>query len=1087
MRKLQIAMEFMLVFLFVTAIFLVLFAIISSRGSLLFNQEAYSQTQQLAQQIAHSINTAYNGGNGYVSNTILESGFGLNNYNITILKNGEIIVTANEITQKIRSVAFSQARNLYEANVIPANYIRTQNFFGMICVDIACPQTESYPSSLALYTKGVSVARFNGVNGHIVSGSTNLPTGSSPRSMFAWVYLTGNGIGSSTYGSVIQGYGNPSQPTGFSELYILNGKLSFSEGANSYSSSLDVPLGKWSLVGYTYLSGSGSVTLYLNGNSQLLGLNANNPLSTPSGTTSEIGAEGGTANSGYFNGSISNIQVYDSSLTSNQVLQLYGQGIFGNPVLPQDLVAWWKLEGNANDYSGNNNTGIIYGQVLFPTVSESKATVSGSFGNPLQGSIVGFASSLGNASKLLFSSNYTDSNGLAYAFFNQNLTNGPSTINVTVYPGNAKEQKNLTGWWPLVNGFIKTTVLTNVNTLPNAPTIYSPPTKPSVPVIPPNIKYYTPVSIFNYQSQPVSSDSQILVPVNAVAYKNYYTCNLNNAEFFYANGTLMPSWLEGNYTNENTANALCSSSSSHGALINSGTIAYWIKMNPNAPLLLPAVSSTGPGSLTVYLGWSGNVLGPANTLINGITTGEAPQLSCSYPVNTIACDYAQYDNGASIFPFYDNFEGTTLSNKWTVSSSPSPVVDNGINITNQFQPYGGQTFSTSVFTDPYVLDVNAKVETTSPNTGLYIYWNMDQSSNSGNVWYLNAAGSSYNVSCSDFVGYGTIDSYLAPAIYYGSGLAYNELQPRVYSVYMGNNPLAIPVTSRDYFDNFQSSCYGNGELSGTSSGSISLLDSFAPYQSVPTTANSIVLQWVRVRSYPPDGIMPSVQVGGINYLLSTNTIVYDLSGNGNNGFARNVSFPNSLAEIPKAGFAPSSFSGNTQEINITNIPLTSSLHTSPSNAVLSISLWMWLNNTQTAESSNSATLIGTKGTSCGYRMWFNSPNSIAASDNCGQSIGLNYLFKLGVWYNLAMALNKTGYGSYYVDGLPVSESNSLPWQGGGTWNSLCIGSDCGSSFFKGSIFNVQLYNTTLNNTQVYQLYMSEMDQKNTTTSFTLLH
>lgn len=91
MRKLQIAMEFMLVFLFVTAIFLVLFAIISSRGSLLFNQEAYSQTQQLAQQIAHSINTAYNGGNGYVSNTILESGFGLNNYNITILKNGEII------------------------------------------------------------------------------------------------------------------------------------------------------------------------------------------------------------------------------------------------------------------------------------------------------------------------------------------------------------------------------------------------------------------------------------------------------------------------------------------------------------------------------------------------------------------------------------------------------------------------------------------------------------------------------------------------------------------------------------------------------------------------------------------------------------------------------------------------------------------------------------------------------------------------------------------------------------------------------------------------------------------------------------
>ena len=60
-----------------------------------------------------------------------------------------------------------------------------------------------------------------------------------------------------------------------------------------------------------------------------------------------------------------------------------------------------------------------------------------------------------------------------------------------------------------------------------------------------------------------------IIGFNAIKYKQYETCNLNNAEFFFANGTLATSWMEGNYLNEQIANALCMSSTSPNALVNS--------------------------------------------------------------------------------------------------------------------------------------------------------------------------------------------------------------------------------------------------------------------------------------------------------------------------------------------------------------------------------------------------------------------------------------------------------------------------------------------------------------------------------------
>ncbi len=65
----------------------------------------------------------------------------------------------------------------------------------------------------------------------------------------------------------------------------------------------------------------------------------------------------GYGESEWFNGSISNVQIYNTALSSSDVQALYQEGIGGAPQDISNLVAWWPLNGNANDYSGNNNNG----------------------------------------------------------------------------------------------------------------------------------------------------------------------------------------------------------------------------------------------------------------------------------------------------------------------------------------------------------------------------------------------------------------------------------------------------------------------------------------------------------------------------------------------------------------------------------------------------------------------------------------------------------------------------------------------------------------------------------------------------------
>ncbi len=81
-------------------------------------------------------------------------------------------------------------------------------------------------------------------------------------------------------------------------------------------------------------------------------------------STAYIGSYGGTP-SYDLNGSLADIQIYNTSLDANQVQALYIEGIGGVPVNLQHIVGWWPLNGDLNDYSGNGNAGMPTANIIF--------------------------------------------------------------------------------------------------------------------------------------------------------------------------------------------------------------------------------------------------------------------------------------------------------------------------------------------------------------------------------------------------------------------------------------------------------------------------------------------------------------------------------------------------------------------------------------------------------------------------------------------------------------------------------------------------------------------------------------------------
>ena len=146
-----------------------------------------------------------------------------------------------------------------------------------------------------------------------------------------------NGFGVNSY---IPGlYNDPADIT----VYVIN-----TIGQNIGQNAATIGNNAWAQVSITF-----------SGTTALVCVNGANPItittSQPMGSFYFM-----KLSTGGFNGQMSNVELYNTSLSSSEVQALYLEGIGGAPIRPQNLVGWWPLNGNVNDYSGNNNNGATY-------------------------------------------------------------------------------------------------------------------------------------------------------------------------------------------------------------------------------------------------------------------------------------------------------------------------------------------------------------------------------------------------------------------------------------------------------------------------------------------------------------------------------------------------------------------------------------------------------------------------------------------------------------------------------------------------------------------------------------------------------
>ncbi len=314
---------------------------------------------------------------------------------------------------------------------------------------------------------------------------------------------------------------------------------------------------------------------------------------------------------------------------------------------------------------------------------------------------------------------------------------------------------------------------------------------------------YVPITIDNSNGA-TASNFQQMVSITPSSYQHYESAGLGNIRF-YQGSTELHSWCESG----------CNSSSSSAT--------FWVLM-PNG-----VASGTTNINMT-FLG--------VGTTYDGNYAGEAPQLSPAY---------AEYDNGAKVFGFYDNFKGTSLNaTKWTtgIGSGGSITVDNGLTIVANGGSSGGvDTSITSnsgivASTASLYVELLGEVQFNGPEEDLHLTTSVGgatASSRSSTTFFTYSyCPSSYTDGGSVTVNQNTL--YMFSLYSNASASTTNVYTPSSYSVNY-NSPTVSSTES------VGTSCFGNINAVGIQDGHTAI--------------------WIRTREYPPNNVMPSVSFGTI--------------------------------------------------------------------------------------------------------------------------------------------------------------------------------------------------------------------------------
>jgi YVTN family beta-propeller protein len=338
-----------------------------------------------------------------------------------------------------------------------------------------------------------------------------------------------------------------------------------------------------------------------------------------------------------------------------------------------------------------------------------------------------------------------------------------------------------------------------------------------------------PVLISNEQNISTPDPFQQMLSIDSENYSQFINSNWSNVEFSTGtgcSGTTLQAWVEDNASSSSIQTIVwVDLESSVGA--QSNTTIFMDFMS------IPILSSSGP-------------------------TGEAPQLSAIY---------GEYDNGALVFPFYDNFNGTSLSDKWqqggntaqsvgyigsVVNDTPAKV-DDGMVVHYNGTEFGGGQW-----------DWVQSIQTFNPQTTVldaYAYFNglTNAATNQQIGWSAPGQNSTFEYAVSDgnleYNGSNPVKNHY---ILLASPGTHTTLLNGVTNGYQVFSVWSDSVGRAYGLTNYVGLAVADGDWPSTSA-----LIHFSEINGCPY---SIYVQWTRVRALPPNGIMPSVSYGQIQNL-----------------------------------------------------------------------------------------------------------------------------------------------------------------------------------------------------------------------------
>ncbi len=183
----------------------------------------------------------------------------------------------------------------------------------------------------------VESASYFAGNGRIFDPEHFIPSQSCNITIIAWSNYTGTSS-DATHGVITF---NSSSPSG---ITFGTGSAKFEAG--SASDTWDASgnfIDSWTMSALVLKKGSNPEG-YIDGTGYP---DTNTYTGCPGIGNATIGVSSGS----YFSGYIADVQAYNSSLSSAQISQLYGEGIAAPPLTGQRLVAWFPLSGGPDNYA----------------------------------------------------------------------------------------------------------------------------------------------------------------------------------------------------------------------------------------------------------------------------------------------------------------------------------------------------------------------------------------------------------------------------------------------------------------------------------------------------------------------------------------------------------------------------------------------------------------------------------------------------------------------------------------------------------------------------------------------------------------